>query len=84
MQLQVVGIGERRSGEAKKTGRPYDGMSVYCLSAANDVDGMKAEEVYFNYLSSVSFPDVKVGDLIDVDYDRRGYMVSVTLTKEAK
>lgn len=82
MKSEVVGIGMRRSGTAKKTGKPYDGTSIYVLTAVNDVEGQKAEEVYFNHLSSVNFPEVHIGDIIDVEYNRQGFLDGVSVVKK--
>jgi hypothetical protein len=85
MKANVVGIGQRRSGTAKKTGNPYDGTTIYVLTVANDVKGQKAEEVYFNHLSEINFPDdVGIGDVIDVQYNRQGFIDGVSIVSKGK
>lgn len=83
MKAQVVGVGQRRSGTGKNSGKPYDGTTIYILSAANDVQGHKAEEVYINHLSSVTFPEVGIGDTIDVQYNRQGFLDEITVVTKA-
>jgi hypothetical protein len=84
MKANVVGIGEKRSGIGKKSGKPYDGMSIYVLTNEPDVQGQKAEEVYFNFLSRVTFPTINVGDVIDIGYGKDGFIKSVDVLKPAK
>ncbi len=79
MKASVVGIGQRRSGTAKATGNPYDGKSVYILSAASDVQGHKASELYFNYLSAVTYPEVAIGDTISVERNDKGFVEEVSV-----
>jgi hypothetical protein len=81
MKCVVSGIGERRSGTSKKTGKPYDFTPIYCFSTAADVVGHKAEEISFNHLSKLTFPSIAVGDEIDIQYDKNGFIVSVDIEK---
>jgi hypothetical protein len=83
MKAQVVGIGQRRAGTAKKTGNPYDGTTVYVLSAASDVHGQKAGEIYLNHLSSVPYPDMGIGDTINIDRNEQGFIEEITLVSKA-
>jgi len=82
MLLEITGIGQRRSG-VSKAGKDYDGKSVYGLTAARDVEGKKAEEIYFNFQSGFAYPDVKIGDTIDVRYDKNGYITDITIAKKS-
>ncbi|MDR0325034.1 MAG: hypothetical protein LBI19_02925 [Oscillospiraceae bacterium] len=84
MKAQVIGLGQRRSGTAKKTGKPYDGTSVYIMSAASDVQGHKAGEIYLNHLSSVPYPEINVGDIIDIDRNEAGFIEEITVVKPVK
>ena len=83
MKYNVIGIGPRRSGTSSKGGKPYDMTALYCICTAADVTGHKAEEIVFNHLSGITFPDISVGDIIDVGYDKRGFMVDFALAEKA-
>jgi uncharacterized protein YuzE len=84
MKMIVVGIGQRNKGDrSKKTGKPYDGASIYCLREKSGIEGQEARELYFNFLSSVTYPAVDVGDIINVDYDDKGFVDSVEVLKKA-
>jgi hypothetical protein len=82
MKMTIIGLGQRRHGVSKQ-GKDYDGMSVYGTTTDRDVDGLKAEELYFNYKSRVDYPDVKLGDVIDVRYDKNGWITDITMEKPA-
>lgn len=85
MKAQVIGIGTRNRGAASKsTGKPYDGQTIYVTTKAHDVVGQKAEEVYFNYLSNLAYPEVSVGDLLDLGYNSKGFLVEVEVVKKAE
>ena len=84
MLYQVAGIGQRRSGTSSKSNRPYDMTALHCLGKAPDVVGNTAEEIIFNHLSGLTFPaDISVGSVIDVSYDRRGFMVDIALVEKS-
>ena len=80
MKIEVVGVGDRRSGTAKKTGKPYDGTTIYGLklSPDKDVDGQVTKEVYLNHLMN-NFPVISVGDIVDVEYNESGFIDGVTI-----
>lgn len=83
MKMHVVGVGNRNRGEkSKKSGKPYDGQSVYCIAvkAMNEGQGHKVVDLYFDYTRGVQYPDeVYVGDVINVDYNEDGYVEEVEL-----
>jgi uncharacterized protein YuzE len=83
MKYTVVGIGQRLSGTSKSNGKPYDFTSLYCLCTSPDVTGEKAEDVSFSHLSNLTFPNIGIGDIINVDYDKRGYMVGIDVLEKA-
>lgn len=84
MKVQVIGIGQRRSGTSKTSGKQYDGTTIYCIGEANDVVGQKTEEVYFNHLSNITFPEIHVGDIIHVGYNRNGFMEEIRVEATGK
>jgi len=84
MLYSVVGIGSRMSGTSKTSGKPYDFTIYFCLCSVAGVQGHKAEEVSFSHLSQMIQPDIQVGDTINVDYDRRGFMVGISLVEKSK
>ena len=74
MKAEILGIGQRRSGTSKTSGKPYDFTTIYCAYSASDVVGEKTEEITFSHLSGMAFPDVHVGDTIHISYDKRGFL----------
>jgi hypothetical protein len=87
MKAQVVGIGKRRTGVSRNTGKPYDGIPVYILYCSGDVDGYKTGDTFFNYLNDTDFPKVEIGDLIEIDYNSEtacSYIERVTVIRKAK
>lgn len=83
MLYTVVGISQRRSGTSTKNGKPYDFTAIQCTCPAADVTGLKVEEVSFSHLANLVLPDVAVGDTISVDYDKRGFMVGISLAEKS-
>ena len=82
MEMTVIGISDRRSGTSKASGKPFDGTTLHCLkSKSKDViSGQAVSEIYLNHLSG-TFPSIKVGDLIDVEYDNKGYIEAIEVIK---
>jgi len=79
----IVGIGERRTGTASRTGRPYDFTAIYCNYPADKVKGVVAEEIMFSHLSGLTLPDIAVGDTISVSYDKRGFLQGLTIAEKS-
>jgi hypothetical protein len=84
MKYTVVGIGERLSGKSAKNGNQYDFTPIYCFCVSPNVVGHKTEEVSFSHLSKLTFPSqLAVGDIINVEYDKRGFMVGITILEKS-
>jgi len=79
---QIVGIAERRSGTAARSGKPYDFTAIYCTYPAENVKGVVAEEIMFSHTSGLTLPDVAVGDTINVSYDKRGFLQGLTIAEK--
>ena len=88
MKLTVYGIGKRNKGEkSKKSGKPYDGTTLHCvtLNTTKDVEaGQAVKEVYMNHLSPIAFPVINIGDVINVEYDENGWLDGIEVLKPAK
>jgi len=82
MKAEILGIGQRRSGTSKSSGKPYDFTTIYCAYSASDVVGEKVEEIIFSHLSGIAFPDIHVGDIIHVSYDRRGFLEEIDIVEK--
>ena len=78
---EVVGVGERRQGYGK-TGKPFDFTPVYCTHELKGVKGVAAEEIMFSHVGEISFPNVSVGDRIEVVYDKRGFIQHVEVVSK--
>jgi len=79
---QVVGVGERRTGTASKTGKPYDFTEIYCVRTAPKVTGQKAERITLNHMSGLTFPLIAVGDTLNVIFDQDGFMQELTIAEK--
>jgi len=78
MKLQIVGVGQRRSGISKSSGKEYDGQTIYGLKHDREVDGQATKEVYLNYMAR-DFPKIEVGDIVDIDYTDRGFIDDIVV-----
>lgn len=83
MKVKVIGIGQRRTGTSKTSGKPYDISSFYCAYSTTEVLGEKTEEITFNHFSDIVFPDIQIGDTINVSYDKRGFLEEITIIEKA-
>ena len=79
---QVVGIGERRTGTASKTGKPYDFTEIFCVRAAPRVTGQMAEKITLSHTSGLTFPPIAVGDTLNVLFDQQGFMQELTIAEK--
>lgn len=85
MKVIIVGMDTRRTGESsKKTGKPYDGQTVYYTCTAVGVTGVKTGSIYASYIGDMPWPDVGMGDTVLLDFDEGGKLTSVDLVKQAK
>lgn len=82
MKAKILGIGQRHSGTSKKSGKPYDCTSIYCACTASDVVGEKVQEITFNHLVGMDFPDIHVGDIIYISHDNRGYLEEIFVVEK--
>ena len=78
MIYNIVGVGKRRKGIAKKTGRDYDMTPIYAFVDDPEVEGQKTEEIVIDHLSRIQWPQVSLGDQLNIEYNRGGFVVSVT------
>ena len=79
---EIVGIGERRSG-VSKTGKQYDFTPLYCIYEDAKVKGRVAEEIMFSHGGEVSLPNIQVGDVINVFYDKRGFIQHIEVVTKS-
>jgi len=79
---QVVGIGERRTGTASKTGKPYDFTEIYCVRTAPKVTGQIAEKITFSHTSGLTFPVIAVGDTLNIFFDQQGFLQDLTIAEK--
>lgn len=78
MKMKILGIGKRRAG-VSKSGKDYDFAYLYCTHEAEDVEGEKTEEVHLNFRSPVNYPAFQVGDIINVSYDKNGFLEEIAV-----
>ena len=83
MKIQVVGVGQRRSGVSKSTGKEYDGQTIYGIKLDRDVTGHATKEIYLNFTAR-DFPVITVGDMLDIDYTDRGFIEDITVLDDEK
>lgn len=76
MRVTVVGK-QKLQGKSKKTGNALDGTIVFFESISPMVEGVRADSTIV-MSSHMDFNEIKVGKDLMLDYDRSGYLVSVT------
>lgn len=78
MKYKVLGI-QDVNFESKKTGKRVQGMNLHCTYEQKNVIGEAVEKLYIS--SNIDSPIVKVGDEVDVFYNRFGSVDEVRLSK---
>ena len=79
---QVVGIGERRTGTAAKTGKPYDFTEIFCVRTAPKVTGQVAEKITLSHTSGLTYPVIAVGDTLNIFFDQQGFLQELTIAEK--
>lgn len=77
MRVTVVGK-QKLQGKSKTTGRELNGSIIYFESISPNVEGMRADSALIGS-NFMAFDQIKVGKELMLDYDRNGYLVSVSL-----
>lgn len=66
-EFTVVGVGKRKAGVGKKSGKSYDFTEISVIYADDDVVGSKAETVAIDAVV-IGSRQIAVGDVLDVVY----------------
>lgn len=76
MKIKVIGK-QHMEGTSKKTGQPYNFNAIHYNAPSRGVEGLAAKTVN---LDSALYPfaDVILGAEYNLDFDERGYCVSIT------
>jgi len=82
MQFQIIGISARRTG-ISKDGKNYDGTTLHTIFSDPSVQGNAVKEIYVNH-STHNVPTVGINDVIDVQYNFKGFIYSISLVEKAK
>lgn len=77
MKYKVLGIQDVDYVSAK-TGKRVQGMNLHCTYEQKNVIGESVEKLYIS--SNIDGPIVKVGDNVDVFYNRFGSVEEVRLS----
>lgn len=80
MEARVLGV-QQVNYVSKKTGNPVVGVTLHCASKDPDVVGECAENVFISDNLNIRglIDSIHPGDIIDVVYNRRGYVADVAL-----
>lgn len=80
MKMTVRGI-QLVDYTSKKTGKPVKGVTLFCSHKEQSVDGEMTEDVFVSDsldCARLAY-SLKVGSLIDVEYNRRGYVCDLSV-----
>jgi len=79
MQYQVIGV-RRSAGTSKKTGKPYSGYIVFYTYKQQDVTGVASDNAFVaDQILNGYIP--KPGDMIQLVYDRNGFLQDFNVVK---
>lgn len=74
MRAVIIGKGEVIKGDSKKTGKPYHGQTLYFTYSQKGVEGSATMEQFVDYQGVTDIPIYGIGDIVNLDFDRRGYL----------
>lgn len=79
MKMTVLGI-QAVDYVSKKSGRPVKGLTLHCSHCDQAVEGLMVESVYIsdNLDCYREICSVRPKDVIDVQYNNRGYVAEVS------
>lgn len=77
MHYEIIGV-RRSAGTSKKTGKPYSGYIVFYTHNQQDVEGVACDNTFItDTILNGYIP--RVGDLIQLIYDRNGFLQDFTV-----
>lgn len=77
--MQYIVKGVQKVDYKNKEGRQVTGTNLHCVYDMKSVEGEAVEKIYVS--SKLECPIVKVGDIIDVTYNKFGSIESIGLIK---
>lgn len=80
MKMNVIGV-QQHDYISKKDNRPVRGVSLHCSFDDAMVDGQAVDSLFISDRLEcfLEVRHVKPGDVVDVEYGRRGYIADVTI-----
>ncbi len=75
MKIKVIGK-QHMEGTSKRTGQPYNFNAIHFNGPARGVEGLAAQTVNLDP-SIYPFADVVIGAEYNLEFDQRGYCVSL-------
>lgn len=81
MKAKVLGI-QKVDYISKRTGEPVVGVTLHCEFSDAQVEGKAVSSVYLS--DRLDIPDLRsvaLGSVVDIEYNRRGYVQGLTLVK---
>lgn len=84
MYGKIVGMGQVIEGTSKKTGKPYHGQTIHMLCEKRGVEGHAAKEQFVNFLDMEKPPVFKIGDNVFMDFDDKGFMLTLEIIPPGK
>lgn len=73
MKIEIQGK-QRFRGVSKKTGNPYDFITIYYLSPARFVEGLAAKTTTIDP-SMYPYEDIGIGELYNIEFDNNAYVI---------
>lgn len=84
MYGKIVGMGQVIEGTSKKTGKTYHGQTIHMLCEKRGVKGHAAKEQFVNFLDMEKPPVFKIGDNVFMDFDDKGFMLTLEIIPPEK
>lgn len=79
MKMKVVGM-QSVDYVSRKTGNPVKGVTLFTVYKDNDVQGERADNLFVSdNLEIKDIANIKPGTMIDVVYNRRGYVADIAI-----
>ena len=77
--VQILGVGQRKSGNAKKTGKPYDFLEISIGYNSPDYSGLRCETIGVdsNLIGDHQFIPGDVVDIVFHQYNFKTYIDAI-------
>ncbi|WP_304433543.1 hypothetical protein [Acutalibacter muris] len=84
MYAKIVGYSQVIEGVSKKTGKPFRGQTLQMMYERRGIEGHAVKEQFISFLDMETPPVFKVGQDVFMDFDDKGFLLSLEVVPPEK